>query len=893
VSLTLGGVRVDAPAGAIDAGETLTISRLPSAGLDPAVAPSIVGGPLSISTSQGEPHIPVAVSLEYDPSSLTVGSHPLLVHDFDDFHTWVPEATSNDASARVATATLDSFSFIDWADSGLYYAGLFSGNRASAPDDCAPDGPPSWIQDASLPDSHEVPLPMCFTSDSDGTKAVLHMVNNRGYAMRVTVTGARFDPHVSRFGDTLESDVADALAAVTPTDGPQTFLIAPGSAAWLTFAKPADQPASQLVSIDPAATAPAGDVAAVAWSLLTTIEDQVGRRTDLTDCVMSAAYNVSSDSDAVSALDQFHHCTDAVAGDLGGKAGMVAKKLGLAIASVDVLTKVRDLRFDELFPPQISFTIKGTGVVDNDIQVGPYYIGKITPGQAYSLQLSATGGTGPYEFHLYDGDVNGNNPPPWASLSTTGRLTLNPPADDNGAYLFYVYAFDGAGRHSPFTRDVVKVSTGDEPAPFTDRPTVSYPTVPEAMWTVPMPNAGEIVPRPDGSVMSEPCSFHNPDDADAPFRLQQVGSDGAMQWRRPSEGTVCGGLVVDPAGNSYYLMTDALGAHIRSVDHRGQVRWTSTVLPDLIDRIGYGPPTLGADGNVYFALYNGWGSGFLEGLDESTGAITMNRSEGFPLALSAYRDGLVVVDGDDSVEYVGYDGSQRADYPVGDIDFPSLGKVGAAADGTVFVAAGAPGDCGPTTPNSYSVAKVTPAGVAWTWTDPGSTGCEHGSTAATPDGGVVATEWSGTAADGHVTVLDADRAVRWRATLSPDMGQLFAGPPLVDTAGIVAIPTYASYPCDSAPSTTCTRLQVAFANEGSSATSLPRVTATTTDATVENPWGSLAIAPGRVYAAASPYLDNTTYATDTYGLAALAAPGLGEDYERARELSVASSSPGG
>jgi hypothetical protein len=890
LSLQLGDVRLDAPAGAIAPGETLTLARDDS-GIDPGAPPAIDGGAWSVSTSQGEPSAPISISLHYDPSTLVAGAHPLLLHDVDVLHAWIPETTSTDAGAHVATATLESFSHVSWADSVIYDEGLFTGNRASAPDDCAAN-PPSWIQDASLPNSHEVPLPMCFTTDSDATAAVLHMVNNRGYAMRVTVSGARFDAHVSRFGDALESDIADALAAIVPTGSPQTFLIAPGSSAWLRFPKPPDQPAAQLVTIDPAATTADGALAAVAWSLLATIKEKIGTVDDELGCVTSAIYNSTGEQDAASSLDELHHCTNVAAGEIGGKVGAAVKQLGYAVASIDVLDKVRDLRSDALFPPQIDFTIKGTGLVDDDIHVGPYYLGTITPGQSRSLVLHATGGTGPYEFHLYTGDVNGNHPPPWVSLSTSGVLTLDPPADDNGAYLFYVYAFDSTGRHSPFARDVVKVATGDADAPYTDRPAVNFPSVPEAAWTAPMSNGGGILPRPDGSVMTTKCIYHNPQDADVPFQLQQIASDGALQWRRPTDAAGCRSVIADAAGNSYYFMTDLLGAHIRSVDARGQVRWTTAVLPNLIDWSGYGPPTLGADGSVYFTLYDAWGNGWLEGIDEATGAITMDRFEGFPLAVSAYRDGLAVVDGNDFVEYVSYDGNLLAQYPVTGIDFPSLGTIGAQPDGTVFVAAGASGPCGPTTPNSFSVAKVTPAGVAWTWTDPGSTGCERGSTAATPDGGVVVTEWSGTAdATGHVTTLDASRAVRWRTSVDPNPeGSLFAGPPLVDNAGIVAIPTYATYPCAIEPTDVCTRVEVSFVDQDSAGTRLPRVSATN-EALLQssggNPWGDVAIAPGRVYVAAGPYLDNETFLTDTYGLAALDAPGLGQDYRQAAQLAVA------
>ena len=890
--LQLGSLQVYAPPGAIASGQTLTLTAGSQPGFEPP-APSIGDGPYTLSTSQGEPSMPVTVSLHYDPAALGDGGHPLVLHGLDGWDTWVPEATTVDAAQAVASAVLDSFSPVDIANSVVYYGGLITGNRSDTPDGCQMD-PPSWVQDISLPCSQQQPLPISFRTDPhDGSTATLHLVNNRGYPQMVTVGGIDFDLEKAEWSDSLEGQAALAFAAAIPSGSPQAFILAPGGSARLVIHKPPDQPAPQPVYIDPQPTARVTALAALGWSLLATAKKQIGIPQDVADCVIASVYNVSSgDRGVATAIDQIHHCGNVATEGLSEAGRKLFQKLALGLVVDDFFYKLQDLMADTAYPPQIGFTVRGTGLVDTDIHVGPYYLGKIAPGQPYVLQLKASGGTGPYAFHLYQGDVNGNHPPAWASVSASGLLTLNPPADDNAAYLFYVYVFDHTGRHSPFARDVVKVATGDEEAPFTDRPHVSFPNVPEGLWTVPMPNGGQIVPRPDGSITTTPCSYHSPDDADAPFRLQQVTGDGGMQWRRPGENAVCGTLITDASGNSYYFMSDALGAHIRSVDHRGQVRWTSAVLPHQIDRAGYGRPTLGADGNVYFTLYDGWGHGYLTGLDEQTGAITMDRSAGFPLALSAYDEGLVIVDGYDHVEYVAYDGRQLADYPVANIDFPSLGTVGAGPDGTVFVAAGAPGACGPTTSNSFSVAKVTPAGVAWTWTDAGSTGCERGSTAATPNGGVVVTE-SADRTDGHVTMLGADRTVLWRTTVSADvkLGALAAGPALVDVGGVVAIPTYDSYACNSNPADTCTRLHVSFADQDSSATRLPRITATIESHgqdTNQNSWGDIAIAPDRVFVAASPLLDYNTYGTDTYGLSAIAAPGLGQNFAQARELSVGS-----
>src|SRR5262249_33931186 len=150
-----------------------------------------------------------------------------------------------------------------------------------------------------------------------------------------------------------------------------------------------------------------------------------------------------------------------------------------------------------------------------------------------------------------------------------------------------------------------------------------------------------ILPKGDGHVVTTKCSYHNDTDGDVPYAVQQVAAGGQLDWRRPQDGGDCTGTVTDAAGNGYYFMSDSTGSYVRSVDVRGQVRWTSAALGHSIDRVYYAPPTLGANGDVYFVTYNSYGNGFLEGFDADTGALTLDQSSGFPLEISAYDGGLV------------------------------------------------------------------------------------------------------------------------------------------------------------------------------------------------------------------------------------------------------------
>ena len=449
-----------------------------------------------------------------------------------------------------------------------------------------------------------------------------------------------------------------------------------------------------------------------------------------------------------------------------------------------------------------------------------------------------------------------------------------------GSWTVTVRATDSTGPSSSISI-AWTVAAGGVP-PEHDRPSVNTPQVAPAVWTAPMGDAGMILPARDGSVITTKCSFHSATDGDVPYALQQLAPDGALDWRRGSDSADCGGNIRDAAGNDYYFMTDMTGAHIRSVDPRGQVRWTTAPLPHGIDRVYYATPTLGANDVVYFAVYNGYGAADLIGISEGTGDLTVDTNLGFPLALYAYADGLVVADGSSTVDYLRYDGSTRATYNVPDIDFTGA-SFAAGAGGAIFAAGTSQASaCVDAVP--FRVTKVTPSGVAWDWVDGDARCSTRGYAAATPDGGVVTTEWSGSGAStGYVESLDGTGSERWRTPLAATAhGLLFAATPVVDDHGLVAIPRYTEYTCNSNPADTCIGLQVAFASEAASANSLPAVNATNESSTISSgggPWGGhVALARNRVYVDATPYLDNNTYATDGDALVALDAPGLSDDY---------------
>lgn len=456
----LGGVEVVAPKGAIRKGETLSIST-GVAGAGPASKTSIAGGPYGFDTSQGEPDKPVTVRMQYDRGLLTEGSKPQLVHDVAGNDRWVPEPTS--VEGAVASATLDSFSLADVLDSGTYWAGMVTGNRSELPKDCVQS--PSWVEGVFFPRERRDPLPTCFVRGTDDAKAVVRLVNNRGYAQTIRVTGVKIDVKQSIWGSSLESTAANVLAARTPGDSSSLFIIAPGSTATVTIKRPPSHLSAIRVQFTSLASSTRAKSAfgAIAWAFLTTVEEELGTFVDLENCVIAVVYNaVSSNRGESSALNQMRSCASSANG-LADHPKKALSKLAKALLVDDFFYKLVDIQADGLFTLPIEFAIPGSGTANPSIHVGPHDLGQLPAGQQTIAHLEATGGRRPYKFHFATASLNRGEVPSWVKLAPDGTLTIAPPANVSRSVSFSAYVFDSTGQHSPFTRDTVRFEVGPSP----------------------------------------------------------------------------------------------------------------------------------------------------------------------------------------------------------------------------------------------------------------------------------------------------------------------------------------------------------------------------------------------------------------------------------------------
>ena len=327
-----------------------------------------------------------------------------------------------------------------------------------------------------------------------------------------------------------------------------------------------------------------------------------------------------------------------------------------------------------------------------------------------------------------------------------------------------------------------------------------------ATWSVSLPKEGDgaLTVAPDTTVLAGSCT--------------DVTHNGGVLWQLPEVAgrtPNCMDAVTDSEGNTYVLTEESATANpvIESLNSSGTVRWAVPTGGFVAFRTG---PVLGANGSVFFSMWNG-GSIKLVGYNEQTGAITLQQTFEDVTGLHAYAVGLMVVNTDSEVIYLGYDGAVLAKYSTG----PSISAYEAysnasGADGTLFVA-GYNGGCG--NDSHASVEKFTPAGLVWTWTDK-ATYCSQTSLAATPDGGVIFAR-SVTNPSADFTSLSATGTERWtdnmQGPIGPSQGAGYF-PVRVDVNGVVALPAKMLYRCPVQPSEECSGAQVELVSEQTGST---------------------------------------------------------------------------
>src|SRR5262249_42825705 len=121
-------------------------------------------------------------------------------------------------------------------------------------------------------------------------------------------------------------------------------------------------------------------------------------------------------------------------------------------------------------------------------------------------------------------------------------------------------------------------------------------------------------------------------------------------------------------------------------------------------------------------------------------------------------------------------------------------------------------------PTPVSVEKITPTGVAWSWTSPNPDCLAQ--LAATPDGGVVL----GLGNSATYREFSSTGALRWTYQPTPPRGSIWSTPQmLVDTNGNVTIPFNYQYTTPENPFTFQHGVAIDFVNRASGTAVFPEL----------------------------------------------------------------------
>ena len=355
VTATVAGTQVIAPAGAIAAGQTLTVAREPGTALPGG---GVAGSVVNITTSQGQPTAPVRVRFTFDPTTV---EKPLILHEQEP-GLWLPEDTTVVAPG-MAEAAFDHFSRGGFADWFVFAVGNLTGNRAALPSPC--NQPPPWVayHNFSNKDTNVgSALFICAAPGTDNDALKIAVTNNRGYPLVMRITGAQFDFEGASWPGSAVGLINKAIARSANAAARYSDLVVlePGQT---TTVKIARTPGFVNVSID-AQAQKATQAAGLVISMLN-LDSRLGQSAKLVDCYASTIKSVSANGSNLDALSAVRSCSEAALSadywkDLKvpeiDKITKSLGKLAKAVLIVDVAQRFADAWVDGVTIPRIYFS---------------------------------------------------------------------------------------------------------------------------------------------------------------------------------------------------------------------------------------------------------------------------------------------------------------------------------------------------------------------------------------------------------------------------------------------------------------------------------------------------------------------------------------------------------
>jgi alpha-tubulin suppressor-like RCC1 family protein len=440
--VNLPNVTVVATPGAIGSGQTLTLARSAVPRTETPSVPSLLGGSLSLSSSQGQPQGPVTVTFSLQPGQLAAGRQPLVLHQETPGGEWSPEPTVLAPDGQTVTVTIDHFSFLDVVDRFSYAFGLVAGNRTDASiEDCT--GAPNWVDLIAVPtpiSDLNAALWACPKVGSTEQDLVLHVVNNRGYMQVLDITGATVDAQLSHWGTSLEKTFALAGAAATagsPSSTSQVFL-AGGTTADLLIHRPAG-PTGQTVTVDITA-APSSD--AVLAGLLWTMTKKLNQPTAVASGIINCGFKQWPPADLADVNAYFGVYKSCLKPLISIQGLKLLPQLDTILTADGIGQKLADKITDEQFPPHLALSLAADPVLTITDTTMP---GAVVA-HPYARTLTATGGNSPYSWLIGAGSL-----PPGLTLSASGSITGTPPTLGSSSFTVTVRDSVGATANAALT----------------------------------------------------------------------------------------------------------------------------------------------------------------------------------------------------------------------------------------------------------------------------------------------------------------------------------------------------------------------------------------------------------------------------------------------------------
>lgn len=464
-TVSLGRVTVSASAGSIAAGETLTVAKAPAASDLPV---SIIGGPVQVTTSQGQPTGSVSVSAVYDDTGFRAGDEPWIMHKDDAVPAWVPEETTFQSATRTAEAVIDHFSAIDVVNRVSWLSGVVTGDRATSGPTCLTSSPPSWLTGMSFPNGIHDGIRSCLAPETDDHTVFVNIVNNRGYAQLLTITGAPLDVDRTSFVQSMDGLITRGLVNAATTLNSSNFILGPG--AGVTLAIPRNTSVGVHHVTIAADTITAAPFHALMWTLLKKMSG-VGQIDGVVSCAVVAIRTFTPDSDVAKLLINVKKCVEgainaaAVSGLVSEATGKAMKGIAAATLVVKSFTLLLDYLSDATYPPRIEFSMRGLlSDINANIRLTNGSLGDIAAGSSTTRMLIASGGTGPYTFKIMRA-VDFSPVPAWVVLQPDGQLSVTPPANWTSGGSYHVQIRDtGTGQTSPSNRETLSFAISAPPA---------------------------------------------------------------------------------------------------------------------------------------------------------------------------------------------------------------------------------------------------------------------------------------------------------------------------------------------------------------------------------------------------------------------------------------------